>query len=105
MNMIGTVVRIAALAGIFMLNGGSVGQAAAPPLPKTPQTISIIDVGGVLALTQAAIENYRKAHPELVAKFNFTKAPGPELPGKLKAQQDAGRVDIDLVLSGIDGIS
>jgi putative spermidine/putrescine transport system substrate-binding protein len=97
--------RSAAIAGTMMLAISSIGHAATPPLPKSPQTINIIDVGGVLALTQAAIENYRKAHPDLVAKFNFTKAPGPELPGKLKAQQDAGRVDIDLVLSGIDGIS
>ena len=27
------------------------------------------------------------------------------MPGKLKAQQDAGRVDIDLVLSGNDGLA
>ena len=37
-----------------------------------------------------------------VAKFNFTKAPAPELPGKLKAMQGAGRSDIDLVLTGTD---
>jgi putative spermidine/putrescine transport system substrate-binding protein len=40
-----------------------------------------------------------------VSKFNFTKAPAPELPGKIKAQQDANRVDIDLVLTGLDGLS
>ena len=33
------------------------------------------------------------------------KAPAPELPGKLKAQQDAGRVDIDFVLGGLDIVS
>ena len=31
-----------------------------------------------------------------MSKITFTKAPAPELPGKIKAQQDAGRVDIDL---------
>ena len=35
-------------------------------------------------------------------KINFTKAPAPELPGKLKAMQGAGRSDIDLVLTGTD---
>jgi hypothetical protein len=29
-------------------------------------------------------------NPQLVSKFNFTKAPAPELPGKLKAMQGAG---------------
>ena len=38
-------------------------------------------------------------------RFAFTKAPAPELPSKLKAQQAAGRVDIDLVLTGTDGIA
>ncbi len=36
------------------------------------------------------------------SKVNFTKAPAPELPGKLKAMQGAGRSDIDLVLTGTD---
>src|SRR5437899_3894736 len=95
----------AAIIGTLAIAPMGVALAEAPPLPKSPQTINIIDVGGLLALTQAGIENYRKAHPELVAKFTFTKAPAPELAGKLKAQQDAGRVDIDLVLSGTDAIS
>ena len=36
---------------------------------------------------------------------HFRQAPAPELPGKIKAQQDAGRVDIDLVLTGTDALS
>ena len=81
------------------------GAAELPSLPTSPVTLNVIDVGGQLALTQRAIEAYRKAHPVLVGKFTFTKAPAPELPSKIKAQQDAGRVDIDLVLSGTDAIS
>ncbi len=84
---------------------GASKAAELPSLPKSPVTINVIDVGGQLALTQKAIEAYRRAHPELVSKFTFTKAPAPELPSKIKAQQDAGRVDIDLVLSGTDAIS
>ena len=57
---------------------------------------------GNLALTQDAFELYAKKHPNLVSKFNFTKAPAPEIPGKLKAMQGAGRSDIDLVLTGTD---
>ena len=53
-------------------------------------------------MTQDAIENYQKKNPQLVSKINFTKAPAPELPGKLKAMQGAGRSDIDMVLTGTD---
>ncbi len=79
--------------------------AEMPALPKSPVVINIIDVAGQLALMQKAIEAYRTAHPELVSRFTFTQAPAPELPAKLKAMQDAGRMDIELVLSGTDGIS
>ncbi|MEJ1978422.1 MAG: extracellular solute-binding protein [Acetobacteraceae bacterium] len=64
-----------------------------------------MDVAGNLALTQKAFENYRKAKPEMVGRMVFTKAPAPELPGKIKAQQSAGRVDIDMVLTGTDALS
>ncbi|WP_431855843.1 ABC transporter substrate-binding protein [Azospirillum sp.] len=79
--------------------------AQVPAFPKDPVTINVIDVAGNLALTQKAIENYRKANPNRVARFTFTKAPAPELAGKVKAQQNAGRVDIDLVLTGTDGLA
>jgi len=92
-----------ALAGAAALAGGA--EAASPPLPSSPQVINIIDVGGQLALNQKAIEAYQKSHPNLVSRFTYTKATAPELPGKLKAEQDAGRVDIDVVLSGTDAIS
>jgi len=79
--------------------------AQTPPLPKTPITISVVDVAGDLALTQAAIEAYQAKNPNLVSKVNFTKAPAPELPAKLKAMQAAGRSDIDLVLTGVVALS
>jgi putative spermidine/putrescine transport system substrate-binding protein len=78
---------------------------AVPKLPDEPVTLNIIDVAGNLATTQEAIERYRETHPELVRKINFTKAPSPELAGKVKAQADAGRVDLDLVLTGTDALS
>ena len=78
---------------------------AALPMPKSPVTITVVDVGGNLALSQKAIESYRKAKPDAVARFVFTKAPAPELPAKIKAQQDANHMDIDLVLTGTDALS
>lgn len=86
---------------------GLAGASIAPRLAfaQAPYAINVIDVAGNLALTQKAFEAYRKAKPNMVSKFTFTKAPAPELPGKIKAQQDAGRVDIDLVLTGSDALA
>jgi putative spermidine/putrescine transport system substrate-binding protein len=81
------------------------GGKAAPAFPSAPVNLQIIDVAGQLQLTQAIIDNYKKANPDKVANVEYLKATAPELPGKIKAQQDAGKVDISLVLSGYDGIS
>jgi putative spermidine/putrescine transport system substrate-binding protein len=96
------------------LLGGAAGLAAlkatgaraqAPALPKSPVGINVIDVGGALALMQKAFEAYRQAKPELVSRITYVKATAPELAGKIKAQQDAGRIDIDMVLTGSDGLA
>ena len=87
-----------ATAAMFAIGAGSaVAQA-----PKSPVTINVVDVAGNLALTQDAMQNFATKNPNLIAKINFTKAPAPELPGKLKAMQGANRSDIDLVLTGTD---
>ena len=98
----GFVGGVTGAAGLAAFGARAQGQLA---LPKSPVAINIIDVAGNLALTQKAIENYRKAKPNLVSRITFTKAPSPELPGKIKAQQDANRVDIDLVLTGTDALA
>ncbi len=99
--------RRTVLGGTAALMGAALtrGARAQAAKPKSPLTISIVDVGGALALTQAAFEAYRRAKPEMVGRFVFTKAPAPELPGKLRAQQAAGRLDIDMVLGGTDVMS
>src|SRR5947209_19069467 len=83
----------------------ALGSRAYAQMPTSPVGLNIIDVAGNLALTQKAFENYRKAKPNLVSRITFTKAPAPELPGKIKAQQAAKRVDIDLVLTGTDALA
>lgn len=70
-------------------------SAAAQPI-----TLSIIDVGGDLSSTQAIVEAYRKANPNKVKDIRIQRAPQPELPAKIKAQQDAGRLDINLIMTG-----
>ena len=87
--------RLAAVASLAALGAGAAAAQA-------PYTINVVDVAGNLALTQEAFELYAKKNPGKVAKFVFTKAPAPELPGKLKAMQGAGRSDIDIVLTGTD---
>jgi len=92
-----TAVAVAVAATLSLSAGSALAQA-----PKSPVTINVVDVAGNLALTQDAMQNFATKNPSLVAKINFTKAPAPELPGKLKAMQGAGRSDIDLVLTGTD---
>jgi len=87
-----------ATAAVFAVGAGNVSAQA----PKSPVTINVVDVAGNLALTQDAMQNFATKNPNLIAKINFTKAPAPELPGKLKAMQGANRSDIDLVLTGTD---
>ena len=65
-----------------------------------PITLSIIDVGGDLSSTQAIVDNYRKANPNKIKDIRVQRAPQPELPAKIKAQQDAGRLDINLIMTG-----
>ncbi len=78
------------------------GGLGSPAAAQQPITISIIDVGGDLASTGVIIENYKKAFPNKVKEIKIQRAPAPELPAKIKAQQDAGRADINLILTGQD---
>lgn len=94
--------------GIGALAAGGAGRAwakPAPALPSSPVELNIVDVAGDLALTKAGFDAYRAANPKLVSRIAYTQATAPELPGKLKAQQAAGRVDISMVLSGNDGLA
>lgn len=100
-----TVPRRAVIGGMAALVSAHRANAASPPLPSAPVTLSVMDVGGALALLQPAFEAYRAANPKLVSRITFVKAPAPELASKIKAQVDAGRGDIDLVLSGSDGLA
>jgi len=90
----------AALSVTLVAAGGAFAQA-----PKSPVTINIADPAGNLRLTRPAIDEYVKKHPELISKINIITATAPEIPGKLKAMQGAGRSDIDLILTGTDALA
>src|SRR6266705_2730755 len=96
-------VATAALGAAALLAMGAwpVG-AQVPAMPKSPVTINITDPAGDLQLTRSAIDEYQKKHPELLSKINIVMATAPEVLGKLKGMQAAGRTDIDLVLTGTD---
>ncbi|AIO42270.1 bacterial extracellular solute-binding family protein [Burkholderia cenocepacia] len=70
-----------------------------------PVSLNVVDVAGNLQLTQKAIDAFKEKNPNLVANVTFTNAPAPQLPGKIKAMQAAGRADIDLVLTGTDALA
>ncbi|PRF96850.1 ABC transporter substrate-binding protein [Burkholderia ambifaria] len=70
-----------------------------------PVSLNVVDVAGNLQLTRGAIEAFREKNPNLVSNVTFTNAPAPQLPGKIKAMQAAGRSDIDLVLTGTDALA
>ncbi len=84
---------------------GAAATVAGSARAAGPVDLSIVDVAGNLQLTRTGIERFRTANPGLVSRISFSQAPSPELPGKLKAQQAAGRVDIDLVLTGPGALS
>jgi ABC-type uncharacterized transport system YnjBCD substrate-binding protein len=86
-------------------NTTSVAASDVPTTPAKPVTLNILDIAGNLQLTKGMIENFAKAHPEIVAGVNYSQSPAPDMAGKLKAQQAAGRVQTSLVLTGTDGLS
>jgi putative spermidine/putrescine transport system substrate-binding protein len=70
-----------------------------------PVSLNVVDVAGNLALTKAGLEAFKAKYPDLVSNITYTNSPAPQLPGKLKAMQNAGRSDIDLVLTGTDALA
>jgi putative spermidine/putrescine transport system substrate-binding protein len=68
-------------------------------------TLNILDVAGNLQLTQGMIDDFVAKNPDIVSRVTTEKAAAPEMAGKIKAQQDAGRLGIDMVLTGTDGLS
>ncbi|MFG1811348.1 extracellular solute-binding protein [Streptomyces sp. NPDC049040] len=88
--------------------GSSPTKAAAGSLataPSKPVTLNILDVAGNLALTQPIIDAFKAKHPEIVSKVTTSTGTAPELAPKVQAQQQGGNVQIQLVLSGTDGLS
>jgi putative spermidine/putrescine transport system substrate-binding protein len=93
-----TVKRAAVCVAVGMAFASAAAQAE-------PVAINIVDVAGNLQLTQKGFEAFKAKYPNLVSNITFTNAPAPQLPGKIKAMQAAGRSDIDLVVTGTDALA
>ena len=109
---VGLVAATAVVALAATACGAPKGNTAAPEpassIPTKPAsavTLNVLDVAGNLQLTQGMLDNFVKAHPDIVSKISTSTGKAPDLAGKLKAEEDAGRLDIDLVLTGTDGLS
>lgn len=83
----------------------SADASTVPDKPSSPVTLNILDIAGNLQLTKGMIENFVKAHPNIIKDVTYTSAPAPDMAGKLQAQQQGGNVTTGLVLSGTDGLS
>jgi len=76
-----------------------------PDKPSAPVSLNVLDVAGDLQLTQSMIDDFVAKNPDIISSVTYDTGTAPDLPGKIKAQQDAGRVSIDLVLTGTDGLA
>jgi len=85
--------------------GAQVPAGDVPERPSEAVTLNVLDVAGNLQLTQGMIDEFVAQNPEVVSRVTYEKAAAPEMAGKIKAQQDAGRLNIDMVLTGTDGLS
>jgi putative spermidine/putrescine transport system substrate-binding protein len=79
--------------------------AKVPDKPSAPVTLTVFDVAGNLQLSQGIFDNFVKEHSDIVSRVVTQTGKAPDLAGKIKAQQDANHVDIDLILTGTDGLS
>jgi putative spermidine/putrescine transport system substrate-binding protein len=104
----GGISAILLLAGCGAPEGpgtAEVPSGEVPERPSEPVTLNILDVAGNLQLTQGMIDEFVAQNPDVVSRVTTEKAAAPEMAGKIKAQQDAGRLGIDMVLTGTDGLS
>lgn len=101
------VVIVAGLAVACGAPTANVGAApsSVPNLPTKPITLTILDVSGDLLTSKPSIQAFVAKNPNLVGKVNFETGAPTDVAGKVQAQQNAGSVDVDLVLTGGDGLS
>ncbi len=106
----GALLPLALVTGLAVACGAptanvGVAPSSVPNLPTRPITLTILDVSGDLLTSKPAIQSFAAKNPNLVDKVDFETGAPTDVAGKVQAQQSAGSVDIDLVLTGGDGLS
>lgn len=101
---VGATVAVAAACGAPTANV-TAAPSSVPKLPTSPITLNILDVSGDLLTSKPAIQAFVAANPNLVSKVNYETGAPTDVAGKVQAQQTAGQVNIDLILTGGDGLS
>jgi len=89
-------------------SAGSAGSAAAgsiPAKPSAPVSLHILDVAGNQKLTGPMVAAFVKAHPDIISSVSWESAGAPDLVGTIKPQVDSGKLSVDLVMTGTDGLS
>ncbi|MCC8243046.1 extracellular solute-binding protein [Saccharothrix sp. NEAU-S10] len=100
------VLAVLLLAGCGAPTAGPASTyTSVPDKPSSPVELNVLDVAGNLQLTQGMIDEFVTAHTDVVSEVNYSKATAPDMPGKLKAEQSAGRSQTHLVLTGTDGLA
>jgi len=105
------VVALVVAAGCAAPNSGKAPQTAAaagssiPAKPSAPVSLHILDVAGNQKLTQPMIDDFVKAHPEVISSVTWESGGAPDLVGNIKPQVASGKLSVDLVMTGTDGLS
>jgi putative spermidine/putrescine transport system substrate-binding protein len=111
-SYIAAVFAVVALAvtGCAAPNSGAVQQPAAPgaPIPAKPSapvSLHILDVAGNQKLTQPMIDDFVKQHSDVISSVTWESGGAPDLVGTIKPQVASGKLSVDLVMTGTDGLS
>ncbi|HTK05748.1 MAG TPA: extracellular solute-binding protein [Ktedonobacteraceae bacterium] len=90
----------------FVVFVAACGSSGSGPTTNRPIVLQVVDAGGYSAQVQPMLNAFQKAHPELVSKVVYpARIQAPQLPGKLKAEEDANNIQDTLIISGYDGVS
>ncbi len=79
--------------------------SAIPDKPSAPVSLDILDVAGNQKLTGPMVDAFVKAHPDIISSVKWESAGAPDLVGTIKPQVDSGKLSVDLVMTGTDGLS
>ena len=79
--------------------------ATIPAKPSAPVSLHILDVAGNQKLTQPMIDDFVKAHPDIISSVTWESGGAPDLVGNIKPQVASGNLSVDLVMTGTDGLS